>query len=307
MNTQSNAATESSFRPQSFAPVVMADMRPMYWSIQRELWENRPIYIAPLGAGALFLLGFAISMVRLRHRIGTSPLDPEQLHHLLNERYELSAALIMGTALIVGIFYSLDALYGERRDRSILFWKSLPVSDVTAVLSKLAIPIVILPLLSFFITIATQFLMLMLSSAILAGSGVNIATLWTHVSFLQVSLIVLYHLITVHGLWYAPLYGWLLLVSAWAPRAPFLWAFLPPFVISGVEKIAFNTSYFLAMLRYRLLGPGGEMTPDHHQKDFMATLIPDHFFSTPGLWTGLAVAAIFLYATVRLRRYRGPI
>lgn len=308
MNTPSNAVPESSFPSRGLTPETISPTQLMFWSIRRELWENRSIYIAPLVAAAVFLFGFLINMVTLwRRSHGAWPLDPAQLHQVLTERYELSAALIMGTALIVGLFYSLDALYGERRDRSILFWKSLPVSDVTTVLSKLAIPFVILPLLSFAITIATQFLMLLLSSAIWAGSGVNIAMLWTHMSFLQVSPVILYHLLTVHGLWYAPLYGWLLVVSAWAPRAPFLWAFLPPFVICGVEKIAFNTSYALSMLQYRLMGPGNAMTPGQAPNDFMATLIPHHFFSTPGLWTGLALAAAFLAAAVRLRRYQGPI
>src|SRR5438445_5979841 len=307
MNTQSNAMPES-FDSQGIAPVAMSATRPMYWSVRRELWENRSIYIAPLAAAAVFLFGFVVNMVTLRRRIhGVWPPDPAQQHHVLATRYELAAALIMGTALIVGIFYSLDALYGERRDRSILFWKSLPVSDLTTVLSKITIPLVILPLLSFAITVATQFIMLLLSSAILAGSGVNIGTLWAEASFFHVSLVLLYHLLTVHGVWYAPLYGWLLLVSALAPRAPFIWAFLPPFVICGVEKIAFNTSHFLALLQYRLLGPGGAMAPDNHPKDSMATLIPEHFFNTPGLWTGLVVAAVFLFAAVRLRRYRGPI
>jgi ABC-2 type transport system permease protein len=126
-------------------------------------------------------------------------------------------------------------------------------------------------------------------------------------SFFHVSLVLLYHLLTVHGLWYAPLYGWLLLVSAWAPRAPFLWAFLPPFVICGVEKIAFNTTHFLALLQQRLAGPGDGMAPRGAPKDFMETLIPDHFFSAPGLWIGLAITAAFLAAAVRLRRYQGPI
>jgi ABC-2 type transport system permease protein len=303
MNTQSNVMTGSSIQSQGIAPAARA----MYWSIRRELWENRSIYIAPLAAAVVFLFGFAINMARIRSHIGASPLDPAQQHELLTTRYELSAALIMGTALIVGIFYSLDALYGERRDRSILFWKSLPVSDLTAVLSKLTIPLVILPLLSFAISLATQFIMLLLGSVILLGSGVNIAALWTEVSFFHVSVVLLYHLLTVHGLWYAPFYGWLLLVSAWAPRAPFIWAFLPPFVICGVEKIAFNTSHFLALLQDRLVGPGGSMAADNHPKDFMATLIPERFFSTPGLWIGLAVAAVFLFGVVRLRRYRGPI
>ena len=307
MNTQSNTAIES-FQSRGASPPPVSTAQVAYWSIRRELWENPSIFIALLGASAVFLVGFLVNLVSLRRHIhGEWPQDAAQQQALLNSRYELSAALIMGIALIVGIFYTLDALYGERRDRSILFWKSLPVSDLTAVLSKLSIPLLVLPLLSFAVTIATQFLMLVFSTAILAGSGTNIAALWTHAWFPKVSLVILYHLITVHGLWYAPLYGWLLLVSAWAPRAPFVWAFLPPFVIFGVEKIAFNTSYFLALLQYRLLGPNNSMAPDSQPKDFMATLIPHHFFSTPGLWTGVALAALFVFAAVRLRHYRGPI
>jgi len=279
----------------------------MYWSIRREIWENRSIYVAPLASAAVFLVGFATHTIIMRSRIDASRPDPSQPHGFL-AHYELSASLIMGTALIVGIFYSLDALYGERRDRSILFWKSLPVSDLMTVLSKLAIPIVILPLLSFAITLATQFIMLVLASVILLGSGVNIAALWTQVSFFRVSGVLLYHLLTVHGLYYAPIYGWLLMVSAWAPRAPFIWAFLPPFVISGVEKIAFNTTYFLTLLEERLLGgPGGSMAANDHAKDWTGTLIPHHFFGAPGLWIGFALAAVFLFVAVRLRRYRGPI
>jgi ABC-2 type transport system permease protein len=122
------------------------------------------------------------------------------------------------------------------------------------------------------------------------------------------SLIFLYHILTVHGLWYAPMYAWLLLVSAWAPRAPFIWAFLPPFVIWGVEKTAFRTTHFLAMLQNRLTGPEpANMAPGSTLMDIMSALTPLQFFSTPGLWIGLAIAAIFLAAAVRLRRYREPI
>ena len=83
------------------------------------------------------------------------------------------------------MFYCLDALHGERRDRSILFWKSLPVSDLTTVLSKASIPLVVLPLLTFAITVATQWLMLLLSSAVLLVSGQSVATLWTQLSFFR--------------------------------------------------------------------------------------------------------------------------
>ena len=306
MNTQSNTVPEPSFQSQGITPAAVSPIQTMYWSIRRELWENRSIYIAPLIAAAVLLLGYFVSMVSLRRRMHGAWTLGSAMEH-----YELAGAVIMGTAFIVGIFYSLDALYGERRDRSILFWKSLPVSDLITVLSKLALPFVVLPILSLVITVAAQFIMLVLTSAMLLGSGVNTATLWTGPSFVHVSLVLLYHIITVHGLWYAPFYGWLLLVSAWAPRAPFLWAVLPPFVICGLEKVAFGTSYCLGLLQNRLTGPQASASAasggGHTGMEFMATLVPQHFFSEPGLWIGLAVAAAFVAGAVQMRRYKGPI
>jgi ABC-2 type transport system permease protein len=299
MSTSSNAVPETPLESQVTAPAVITASRGMYWAVRRELWEHRSIYIAPLAAATVFLLAFLTALT----------LSPTHRHEPLDIPYEIAAALIMGTAFIVGIFYSLDALYGERRDRSILFWKSLPVSDLTTVLSKFAIPLIILPLLSFAITVVTQFVMMLLSSAVLLGGGLSVGTLWARMSFFHMSLMLLYHILTVHGLWYAPIYGWLLLVSAWAPRTPFLWAFLPPFVIWGVEKIAFKTSHFLAMLQYRLIGPqpSTAAAPDGNLMDMLSAVTPVQFFSTPGLWIGLAIAAAFLTAAVRLRRYREPI
>ena len=305
MNTSSNAMPDSTLQSQAaVAHAHIPATRRMYWSIRRELWEYRSIYVAPLAAAAIFLFAFLIALPH--HMRGVKTLD--QAHKVLDIPYQLAAALIMGTAFIVGIFYSLDALYGERRDRSILFWKSLPVSDLITVLSKLTVPLIILPVLSFAIAVVTQFLMLLLSSVALLGSGLNLGMYWAHSSFFHLSVILLYHILTVHGLWYAPIYGWLLLVSICAPRAPFIWAFLPPFVVWGLEKIAFNSSHFLALMSYRLNGPQPTTTvPDSHLMDMLSALSPAQFFSTPGLWTGLLIATIFLAATVRLRRYRGPI
>jgi ABC-2 type transport system permease protein len=309
MTTRSNAVPESSLESQAMAPAVIPATRRMYWSVRRELWESRSIYIAPLAVAAVFLFGFLIRMIYLPAEMRAAlTLNPVQQHDSIEQAYTFATVLIMGTAFIVGIFYSLEALYGERRDRSILFWKSLPVSDVTTVLSKVTIPLIILPVLSFAIAVVTQFVILLLSSAVLLGSGLSVGTLWARMSFFHMSLMLLYHILTVHGLWYAPIYGWLLLVSAWAPRAPFIWAFLPPFVIWGVEKIAFNTSHFLAMLQYRLTGPQPSNTaPGGTLMDMLSALTPVQFFSTPGLWIGLATAAIFLAAAARVRRYREPI
>src|SRR5207247_499338 len=125
-------------------------------------------------------------------------------------------------------------------ERSILFWKSLPVSDLTTVLSKTSVPLVVLPLVSFAVIVATQFMMLLISTAALLPSGLA-ATTWANFNLLQQSLVLLYGLIAI-ALWHAPIYGWALLVSGWVRRATFLWAVLPLLGIAFFEKITFNPS-----------------------------------------------------------------
>ena len=304
MNTSANTVPELHIAQAGQASAARAFL----WLVRREIWENRSIYIVPAVSAAIILGSHLVQMMILRLRMhGAWPSDPERLHKLLGEHYEVAAAVIMGGALLVGIFYSLDALYAERRDRSILFWKSMPVSDLTTVLAKVTIPLAVLPLLSFVITVATQALMLMGSSLILIGSGLSETTLWSYSSLFHFPVMLLYHIVTVHGLWYAPIYGWLLFISAWAPRAPFVWAFLPPFLIGGVEKLAFNTTHFFNLLLGRLMGPDVPTPPGASMMDIMASLGPLQFLSEPGLWIGLAIAAAFLAAAVRLRRSRGPV
>ena len=307
MNTQSNAMPQQS---QAAAPAAISATQRMYWSVRREFWESRSLYIAPLAAAALILVGFLVSTIHLAAKMRAAlALDPMQQNVAIRQPYTFAELLLMGTFLIVALFYCLDALHGERSDRSILFWKSLPVSDLTTVLAKASIPVVILPLFTFAITVATQCIMLLLSTLLLWGSGVSVATLWDHVPLFQMSFGLLDHLVGFHGLWYAPIYCWLLLVSAWARRAPILWAVLPLLAIGIVEKIAFNSSYFAALLQYRFAGgpESDTFTATRVAMDPLTHLHPGQFLASPGLWIGFAVAAAFLAAAVRLRRYRDPI
>ena len=286
----------------------VSSTRQFFWLVRREIWENRSIYIVPAVSATVVVIGHLVQTMILRlRRHGAWPSDPAQLHELLGVHYEVAAAVIMGGAFLVGIFYSLDALYGERHDRSILFWKSMPVSDFTTVMAKVSIPVVVLPLLSFVITVATQVLMLLGSSLILMGSGLSETTLWTHSSLFHFPVMLLYHILTVHGLWYAPIYGWLFFISAWVPRAPFVWAFLPPFLIGAMEMAVFNSSHFFNLLLNRLTGPETPAPPGSSMTNVMSSLGPLRFLSEPGLWIGLAIAAAFLAAAVRLRRSRGPV
>ncbi len=288
-----------------------APTRPFYWSVWRELWENRSIYIAPLIVAAVQVFGFAISAIGLaERRRAVLLLDPVKQRFAIEPPYDIAAMVMILTVFIIGVFYCLDALHGERRERSILFWKSLPVSDLTTVLSKAFIPFVVLPLVAFAIIVCVQLIILLITSVVLLAHGMSPATTWACVPFFQNWLVLLYGLVAI-ALWHAPIYGWLLLVSGWARRATFLWAVLPFIAIQFLEKIAFGTSYFGSMLRQRLMGfapnafdfHGG----NHPTIDLLSQLTPGQYLSSAGLWIGLIVAAVFLAAAIRLRRYRGPV
>src|SRR6266550_8911352 len=224
MNTPSNTAPESPNQSQGTAS--MPPTRPFYWSVWRELWENHSIYIAPSIVSAIILFGSFVGSFHLPgRRQNALLLDPARRRAAIELPYDIVAVMLIFTAFIIGVFYCLDALHGERRERSILFWKSLPVSDLTTVLSKAIIPLVVLPLIIFLIIVATQFSMMLISSAALMPSGLA-GTTWVNFNLFQQSLILLYSLIVI-ALWHAPIYGWALLISGWARRATFLWAVLP--------------------------------------------------------------------------------
>jgi ABC-2 type transport system permease protein len=308
MNTQTNVLPDPPLESQVRAPALIPAAQHAYWALRREFWESRSIYLAPLAVAALFLVGFLVSLIHLPHVMRVlSALDPGKQRDTIIEPYDMAASLLMGTFILVALFYSIETLQRERRDRSILFWKSLPVSDSTTVLAKASIPFVVLPLLSCAIAFVTEFIMLLLSSAVLAGSGLPVRTYWEQVSLFQGSLLLLYHVITVHVLWSAPVYGWLLLVSAWARRAAFLWAVLPPLAICALEKLLFNTAHFGAFLGHFFMGgTEGLYAPGTFPMDPATHLTPGRFLATLGLWMGLAVTGAFLALAVRLRRCRGP-
>src|SRR5271169_7057581 len=210
MNTQSNAIPESHLESQGVIPAAIPATRLLYWSVRREFWENRSIYLAPLAAAALFLFGFLISASHLPARMRAATQGPTYAQSFVWNSYNFAALVVMGTTFIVAVFYCLDALHGERRDRSILFWKSLPVSDLTTVLSKAAIPLVVLPLIVFAVSVFLQQIMRLLSLSVLVMNGGSAATLWTRLPLSEMELVTLYGVIVI-TLWHAPLYMWLLL------------------------------------------------------------------------------------------------
>ena len=253
------------------------------------------------------LFGFLVSTIGLpERRREVLLLDPAKTRAAIEVPYNMAAIMLILTAFIVGFFYCLDALYGERRDRSILFWKSLPVSDSTTLLSKATIPLVVLPLITFAIVVATQLVLMLWTSGLLISHGMSPASTWTYVPLFRNSFILLYGLVAI-ALWHAPIYGWALLVSGWARRATFLWAILPFFAIAFFERITFGTSHFASMLKDRLMGFAPAAFAFNMHSVNSPQLTPVTYLSSPGLWLGLIFAAVFIGVAIRLRRYRGPL
>jgi len=306
MNSSANVMSSSG--EQTVAAAAGPAKRPFFWSVRREFWEYRSLYIAPLAAASVFLFAF---IVTIGHQItkmrGLTGMDAMMQRNAMATPYDMASCLMMAVGMIVGAYYALDALYGERRDRSILFWKSLPVSDLTTVLAKASIPIILLQLLCWAIAVVLQFWMLVVQSAVMTASGEHVSALWAQLSPIQMWIMLLNHLVTVHGLWYAPFYGWMLLVSSWARRAPFLWAVLPVVALGALERLVFNTSYFFRMLADRIGGNPAVVFVKDWPANPMSQLMPMHFLFSPGLWSGLIFTALCIAGAVQLRRYRSPL
>jgi ABC-2 type transport system permease protein len=304
--SQSAAAID----PKAVRQAAPSSTRPFYWAVRRELWEYRSIYLAPLIVAGLVIFGFLIRIMHLPQVVrSAATLSPIEQMLKIAAPFGIAAAAICGVGLIVGFFYCLGALYNERRDRSILFWKSLPVSNVTTVLSKTFVPLVVLPVVVFAVTVVTQLIMLGLGSAVLSASGVDPATLWAHWPMLRMTVLLAYVLVVI-VLWYAPICAWLLLVSSWARSMAILWAVLPPLGLCIAEKIAFDSSYFASLMDYRLNGYVSQAL--YYRKgmdltDPLVLLTPMHFLGSLGLWAGLAVATVLLAGAIWLRRNREPI
>jgi len=303
------------------APAGYSSKRIMYWCMRREVWENRSIYIAPFVTAALMVLALLIIAIEATIHVQPPSGDVGGIggNAPLWAPYILVATPILATGLIVAIAYCLGALHSERRDRSILFWKSLPVSDLITVLSKASVPLVLIPLTSFlaavvlqllFFTMVLVFVPLIGAKAHLVWAGVpigyrTIGMLWSGVPISYLTLGMIYALLAT-ALWHAPIYAWFLLVGGWARRMAFVWALAPPAALIVVERVAFGTTHLAMMFLNRLYG----VIPiafANLTNDSVPDLTPIQFFGDPQLWIGLAFAAIFLGAAVLMRRHRQPI
>jgi ABC-2 type transport system permease protein len=216
--------------------------------------------------------------------------------------------LFGGVMLVISLFFALGSLYDERKDRSILFWKSLPVSDTATVLSKFVAVTLLVPL-SYFAVI-TLFQLFMLISATVGAwfSGNTGLTFWISANLFSVVFNSLLSLI-VASLWLSPVWGWMMLASAWAKKVAFLWAALPIAMITAAEGYLFHSTKFIEVAAYRVahgfaiansnlhLASGGDLF-DINVMTWSKAL------GNSELYIGFLVAAVFLGAAVYTRRFR---
>ena len=274
--------------------------RPFLTLVRRELWEHGSLIWAPLAMALMIIVVSLVSgMVKgsVDFDLGEDRPLPELFGDAEKQRGIFTlvmAGLVLPqllVAFVVVFFYLLDCLFTERRDRSILFWKSLPVSDAKTVLSKLFVALVAVPLWSWALSLVVGLVVFGVLAAQVSGTPAAGLGTWHGVTWLAVQASLLGKL-AIGVLWYLPVAGWLLLVSVLAKRAPFLWATLPFLVLSLAERIALGSNVVGALVAQRLFGFREEVS--------LMSEFP--LLASPGLWIGVAVGAALVYAAIRVRR-----
>jgi ABC-2 type transport system permease protein len=278
--------------------------------VRREFWEHTALWRVPLIAAVL------LALCAVPAHVGIDADDwagVEQNRVAIFTATQLLCVPLYLVMLIVLTFYLLDCLYAERKDRSILFWKSLPVSDGLTVLSKFLVAVAVVPLGVFVLGLLSHLAFVAIWQLRVAAGHAPALISWDTLAWLRTTL-VFFLCLVLGALWYAPVAAALLLVSAWARRAPMMWATLPLIFAPILERIAFGTHYLGSFLRYRtngiwqLLAQGGPpMVSGHHARGvdtLLSTLNFGRAFTSVDLWLGVAAAAALLYVTIRVRRYR---
>lgn len=283
--------------------------RTLAWLVRRELWEHRAVYVAPAAVAVFASLAHFVSSLSIGDGARDATLAGATDSVPFAAHYQAAIGVLVITGLLVGALYCLDAMQGERRDRSILFWKSMPVSDLQTVLSKLAVPALVMPLVILSLAVLMSLLMVALQSVAWVITGYDPRELWARLDLVWLWAALGYGLAFM-SFWYAPLWGWLLLVSAWARRAAALWALAPFAAFLIVEHLVLAHSHIHWAVE-RWLG-GGILQPYSANGDGRswiggpADLQPLHLLGLPQLWIGLAAAALFILLAVRVRRSRAP-
>ncbi|MGH8210034.1 MAG: hypothetical protein ACREU6_10650 [Steroidobacteraceae bacterium] len=297
-----------------------ARLRMFQTLVRRELWEHRSLWMAPLAVTGLLLICALLTHGALRiDAADTSEwLDPRNKTIVFAlAQWGLTVPHYLVLILLLN-FYLLDCLYAERKDRSILFWKSLPISDGATVAVKMFVGCVVVPLGIFALALLTDVLFTAIWNLRAVFDGAPELVAWDTVAFFKTQVLMFLGLV-ISILWYAPLLGCLLLASAWVRRNVLLWVTLLPLLAVMVERVAFGTHYISGLIDYRTDGIWRSLHLESALLGSLTDVGPAVVVSVPGvydrvhvgpaftnidLWLGLVVTAACAYAAARIRRYR---
>ena len=283
------------------------------WLIRREFWENRAIWMVPV------IIGIALTLAALFGKVDVTPFaSPVQSRAAGGMVLFAFGVTFFAVMNLYATWYLLDCLYSDRKDRSILFWKSLPISDTATVIAKLLTGLIAIPLV-YFIAADVSTLLIAFIISVRAHSVFGSA-LWQADVWLQLQALWLYLIVTT-AIWYLPFAGYLVAISAWAKRAVMLWSLLPPLALYLMERWFFGTNTFGRLLLARTLDYGSVAFHDATNHGVWATTVIDSdsiptpasvwrlldplgFVSSPTTWIGLAVGIAFIVAAIQLRLRR---
>ena len=273
------------------------------WLIRREFWERRAIWLVPAVISAMLIL---LALFGRTQFISDVPMESP---YIAKVYLGFIGGLFLTIMMLYSTLYLLDCLYDERRDRSVLFWKSLPISDTDTVLSKLLVGVIAIPLVSLVAADVTSLIVAFIVS-LRARSMVG-GALWDGSTWLQIQALWIYVIVTA-AIWYLPVAGWCMMVSAWVKRAPMFWSVLPLLVIYLIERFFLGTHYLASVLGHRL---GGYTHAAFHGSwngtEVTATawkfIDIEGFFGNPATWIGLAVGAAMIVAAIQMRMRRTEI
>jgi ABC-2 type transport system permease protein len=294
--------------------------------VRREFWEHRYLWIAPLATAALLVV---LALFARHGHVRIDAGDVADMAFSARQKLAVSTiaqgAVFMALELVMGFvvsFYLIDCLYAERRDRSIYFWKSMPVSDGLTVASKVLVAMLVVPLGVWLLGAVTHVLISVVVAAYSAiGQLPPHLVAWNTLTWLRVELLLLLGLI-LGVLWNAPISGYFLLVSVLARRNAVMWALGIPIVVPVLERVVLGTHYLWTFIAYRIhgiwnvlanygninfitgqAGDGG----GHHMQPIDVLLGELNFrgaFLSADLSLGVIAAAAMIYAATRIRRYR---
>ncbi|MDG1707527.1 MAG: hypothetical protein P8H03_02140 [Emcibacteraceae bacterium] len=275
----------------------------------KEFWDHRrAILITPMVITGLFITFIIVMMVSgndvIFNDMSLQESMREGFKEARNEGHDPSfiiTSMLLASPVLLWMasgftitFTALSSLHDERKDGSILFWKSMPVSDTKEVLIKLATVALVIPFVIVPFALIIQLFIVLAMTIVGLYHGLDLwAMLYSNINlpYLLIANIV-EPLMTI--VWIMPIVTWFMLVSSFSRRPPFLIAFAVPALIIATEELFFEGSLLLKAIVTLFSSMGSNFGEDNY---FALTSL-----SEPALYVGLAISAAMIYGCIYFRK-----